>query len=349
MEHKPDRILISEQALHDYLGQEVLSRSALRNIPVHLYPTDDCINLLPKSELRGAILVTRRPSGGWVKTAVHGELSVRDFQYYINPVIGCQYGCDYCYLKGEQFDKYPLRYHTDIDNLISEIDEIILLNNSKCLFCSGELADSLAEEELFPVTSQIVKHFATCDSATFEIRTKSSSVNGLLTLEHNSRTTISFSIMPDKFSLMYEHGLPVVHARILAAKKCYDCGYRVAFNLEPLLMEDGYLELYDDMFKILYNVFGGSSVAHFSIGCLRWSISLDKNDLFMRKMNIYRQMSEVVEYRPGAFHHMIHHETRVNTYDKIIKLIRSCGFNTTIWLSMETPSVVGQIGHCISL
>jgi hypothetical protein len=186
----------------------------------------------------GSLVCCYEPPERWIRRAEHGALAVREHEYYVNPIAGCRSRCTYCFLQAST-QRMPLRLYLGFESLFAALGELLasLPDSVEPLLCTGELADSLAESDLYPIAALLVEEVARRRRGTLELRTKSNKVETLLPLDHCGRTIVAFSLAPQEAIEAYEGGTASAAARLAAARRCQDRGYRIAIKLEPLHIE----------------------------------------------------------------------------------------------------------------
>lgn len=294
---------------------------------------------------RGTLIIKERPSVGWITAAEHGSLAVRPNEYYIHPAMGCQSACTYCYLLANPHGRLPLRIHLRLDELISEIEGKVRNRSAEtALFCTGELADSLADVELWPAAAILVRRFSAGDLGFLEFRTKSDRIGPLLPLRHNRRTTVAFSIAPERNVHMYEPATASLKNRLHAAAALARVGYPVAFKCEPIIADPGWEEQYSSLFAQVVTIVAPQYVDHLSVGCLRWSQQLATNSIFIRKHQHEVEEGTLIEYRPNKFNGTLERERRLAIYTGIRRMIRQAGLAAPIWWSLEEQDLIAELG-----
>ncbi len=337
------RILASRAALRTRLGAETCERIRACMVPIQEYDTDLAVLSEPAASLKGSLIIVSRPHDGWIFKADHGGLSTRPNEYYIHPVRGCRFSCSYCYLQATPLGRLPLRFHVDFQDLLSCILRRVGEEDGKVLFSSGETADSLADQDIFPVTRDLIRAFATISGASLELRTKSDDVDALCALTHNRNSTISFSLMPQAYVTKYDHGTPSVDRRLEAASKLLRSGYPVAINLEPLLLGPDWRILYEDLARKIHLALG-TSIEHIAVGSLRWSKSLESVPVFSRDYRDLLARGTTIEYRPGRFNGTLQSEERLGAYKWILGSFKRQGLGDikVLW-SMEESSIIDTL------
>ena len=88
------------------------------------------------------------------------------------------------------------------------------------------------------------------DQAKASLATKIIPVN-LLDYNPENKVRIRFSLMPQEYSSKLEPNTPKIIDRIKAINAFIDAGYEVHINFSPVIVEDGWLEKYDELFKMV--------------------------------------------------------------------------------------------------
>jgi spore photoproduct lyase len=205
---------------------------------------------------------------------------------------------------------------------------------------TGELADSLADGDLYPAAALLVAYFAQQKVGRLELRTKSSAVAQILGVEHNRRTTVTFTLSPERYVRNYEPGTASLVARLHAAVRCVANGYPVGFNLEPLILDDGWQEAYGDLAASMRLAVPPDNIHHISIGALRWSRELAAVSTFKHNHGAALRDAHWIEYRPSVFNGTYSASTRLEAYKTIRRILRSQGILAPIWWSMEEPKIL---------
>jgi DNA repair photolyase len=294
------------------------------------------------------LVVKARPAGGWLAAAEHGSLAVRPHEFYLHPVIGCASACTYCYLQAHPLGRRPLRLHVRIDELIAAIERQaarLLAQAAVPLFCTGELADSLADASVFPVGAALARRFARGDIGTLELRTKSDLVEPLLDVVHRGRTTVGFSVAPQVYVARYEPMTAALDRRLAAAAAVARAGYPVALKCEPLVLEPGWEAAYADMFRRAADALPPAGIDHVSVGCLRWGGRLADHPTFGRRHGAEVAAGTLIEYRPGRHNGTLPRDRRLAAYRRVRTLLRQAGLTAPIWWSLEEADVIGELAN----
>lgn len=340
-------LIISKSASKLKYGIQIISVFLSKQVPVYIVEENIDVLKHPLANNPLSLLVQVVPPIGWIKRAEHGTLFTRSGEHYLYPIIGCQFKCVYCYLQATSHSRQPLKLYIGINDLFKTLHNYLRNYNSskELIFCSGELADSLTETQVYPVTIQLIKYFAKCDKARLELRTKSNNVNSLLDLNHHGRTTVSFSINPNKHIQNFEIGTASLEERLLAARSCQNNGYPVALKFEPIILSNNWSQLYDDTIKDIVNKIDIDSLHHISIGSLRWSDKLCITSDLINKMNLHSKLFDRIMYRCNKFNNTINTKERIIAYRWFRQKLRIYGFKAPIIWSLETPEVISCLGE----
>jgi len=108
-----------------------------------------------------------------------------------------------------------------------------------------------------------------------ELKTKSDHVDHLLNLDSAGRTVVSFSINPESITRTVELQTASLESRFEAARRLLDHGYKVAFNLDPVLYFEGWQDEYGELIDQVKERFEPGEVLWVHVGLLRYISGLD--------------------------------------------------------------------------
>ena len=182
---------------------------------------------------------------------------------------GCNFDCAWCYLNGtfrfrpmgkDPYMKDHNRISKDLQQYFSEVRHPTLLN-------SGELSDSLVFENNGSALSRlIIPMFKAQDRHKLLIVTKSADVGKVLKSDSQEHVVVSFSVNADKVAKQWEKKAPAPSARIRAAKKLHDAGYKIRIRLDPIVPIEGWEKEYKG---IIDNIFRNLRPERITLGSLR--------------------------------------------------------------------------------
>lgn len=339
------QLVISKPAREQEQGAKLVRIFQEAGLPIEERADDTAIlDKLPTTRA-SSLLVLLAPSLGWITPVEYGTLASRLGEHYLNPIMGCQSSCTYCFLRARPGGLRPLRFHVGVNAMLFAIEERLaqVKPGQAALFSTGELADSLGDAELYPVAAILTDYFSRSTKAHLELRTKSNKVQGLLNVEHRGRTRVSFSISPQTHIDVYEPGTASLIERVEAGRLCQQAGYPIALKLEPLHLTEAWQQEYEEVIALIVKYIDISQLHHVSIGCLRWSKRLKDVPTFAKVYASIVEQSEWIEYRPGIFNGTVPRKDRFNAYNWMRQLLRRHRFAGSIWWSLEEPDLIAEL------
>jgi spore photoproduct lyase len=165
----------------------------------------------------------------------------------------CPYRCSYCYLNGSPNILFSpnVKLYVNLPEIVARINHVANRLGRTTTFHLGKTQDGLALDPLAAYGSVLMPFFAKHRYAKQAVLTKSACVEGLLKLEHNARTSLSWSLSPPSIAKKYEANSPPVAARIEAMIRCAHAGYPVRAVIMPVIPCAGWQELYGDFVRDL--------------------------------------------------------------------------------------------------
>lgn len=175
---------------------------------------------------------------------------------FISPSFGhgCLYDCTYCYMKRHKPDGLDIAQN--IGDILSEIsshayfDTTEKPNQTHEQYVTYDIAcnEDFALHSKFHNWKRIFEFFRTHPVAMASLATKY--VNEKF-LEYNpeGKVRIRFSLMPQKYSELLEQDTSTIDERIDAIDRFIEAGYDVHINFSPVIVVDGWLDEYKDLFE----------------------------------------------------------------------------------------------------
>ncbi len=206
------------------------------------------------------------------KVLVVGIRKTLDFQsckpsahYQLPLVTGCMGQCEYCYLN-TQFGKNPyIRVYVNLDEILDRAAQYIDERQADLtLFEGAATSDPVPVEPYTGSLAQTIQFFARQEHARFRFVSKFTDVESLLSLEHQGRTTIRFSINADHIIKNFEHFTPGLANRLQAAGQIARAGYPFGFIIGPVMLFEGWEKEYQQMFDHIIESLKGYQQSNFS-------------------------------------------------------------------------------------
>ncbi len=259
--------------------------------------------------------------------------------YVINGMTNCPMDCAYCVLQGYLNNPF-LTLYSNWDDLLQEIEHFLSIHPSPlCRLGTGELSDSLALEPFFPISQFLVPFFSK-KGALLELKTKSTQVGDLLSLDHRGRTVVSWSLNPPRLIEEEERGTASLEERIQAARKCQEAGYPVGFHFDPMIEFEGWEEEYARVIHLLFDQIDPKRVIWISLGGFRYPPQL-KAIVEERFPGTRIFLGELFPGRDGKFRYF--KEIRKEMYRRMTEWLKSVDPDLFIYLCMESKEVWGEV------
>lgn len=337
-----DHIYIEDACRETALAQRVMTRAASA-VPIS-FVADGRIAARPLGGVtdsfaagkRNMVIMRRRspflmacPAGS-AKFACCGYL-------VLTLASNCPMDCSYCFLQEYLADNPGFQIYANYEDALAEIDQLGASAPARHFrIGTGELADSLAMDSLTGLSIELVNFFAARENLTLEFKTKTDEIENLLTLDPRGRVLISWTLSPRRVFETCEHRTARPSARIAAARRVLDAGYRVAFHLDPMIAyadaEHDYVDLLDELFSAV----APAKISFISMGGLRMTPGLRAaargrfpTDAMLVGEDI---LAEDGRYRTFA-------PMRIRLYKILAEKFKSAGAEIPSYLCMENYSV----------
>lgn len=187
----------------------------------------------------------------------------------------CPMDCSYCFLQEYVADNPAWQIYANYQGVFEELEKLGRSNAGRALrIGTGELADSLAFDSVTGINRELVEYFAGRENLLLELKTKTDEVEGLLSVDPKGHSLVSWTLSPERVYRSSEHRTAPPAARIAAAARVLEGGYKVAFHLDPII---AYPEAEGDYAELLEQLFAQVTperIAFISMGGLRLTPAL---------------------------------------------------------------------------
>lgn len=157
---------------------------------------------------------------------------------------GCPFDCLYCYLKLTfRGKKNPILFTNPWEQVQKELEKV-----AEGVFCTGELADSLAI--IPPLLRPAMDWFAKQNTRYLLLTTKSTNIKPFLERKPSPQIIVSFSVNAEEAWQIFEKNTPSPWKRLEAARRLKDAGWRIRIRLDPVILEIG-LDKYESICKAI--------------------------------------------------------------------------------------------------
>lgn len=251
--------------------------------------------------------------------------------FYFVHAYNCIYECEYCYLQG-YFNSPDIVWFLNHDEIISEID-LVAKQNPGSWFHAGEFSDSLAVSHFTKELPLYIDYFRKNKLAKLELRTKSSNIKALESIEPTDNLYVTFSLSPAQTAKSIDRKASPIKHRLLAIKKLHQKGFNIGLHLDPIILSDNWKSLYEELFSDLSEHINLSEVAFFSIGVVRFT-----KDVFQTFSKNYPNSSINTASFVKSFDNKMRYPrpVRQNALRYIREVLQNFGVdNSTIYECME--------------
>lgn len=254
----------------------------------------------------------------------------------------CFYDCKYCYLAGTPgvWFSPTVKIYVNTEDILARIDRQANRLRQQTAFYLGKLQDGLALDPLTAYSTVLVPFFAKHPYARQILLTKSADVERLLDLDHNGRTTLSWSLNPPEVASKFEGNVPSIDKRIAAMKLCAEKGYPVRAVIMPIILTKGWQDIYADFFRELLR---DVPLRRLTIGGI--CSYKNANVLMERKLGRKNTISkEMMSHSPSDGRQRYPIDLRVKMYSHLIEAARQVQNDLDIALCLEEMDVWKKLG-----
>ena len=263
----------------------------------------------------------------------------------------CTMDCSYCILQA-YFHPPVLQYFAGLDHLDTHLDQTFA-QDKIFRIGTGEYTDSLIWEPVSLLPRYLVKKFARQSNSLLELKTKTVNVDSLLDLDHNGKTVMAWSVNTPAVIKSEERGTAALSARLAAARKCQQKGYRLAFHFDPLVLYPGCEADYAKVIEQIFTQVDSRDIVWISMGSFRFMPPLKAmvEQRFKDSVLCYGEFILGLDNKMRYFKPL-----RIALYKKLISMIKDYDPNVLVYFCMEDqevweksmgifPAGEGELGH----
>jgi spore photoproduct lyase len=330
MNYRPERLLIEKPVAENRLVQRILA--ALQDVPV------DWVDRLkddPTSR-NGKVLEIVKFQGRFIKPCPGTRFYTCCGYQILNLGVQCFLGCTYCILQA-YFPNPNLRLFGNLEDMWQQLEEHLQSSPRRVhRIGTGEFTDSLLLDPLTRMTEDLVPFFAAQPNAVLELKTKTTQVDLLESLDHRGHTIVAWSLNPSSLIASEEAATATLEERLEAARRCQEWGYRLAFHFDPLLVYPDWQNGYSEVVDQLSSAVDPGDIAWISLGTLRFMPSLKP----IIRQNHPRSTILEEEFIPGLDGKMRYfRDLRVEMYGYLSRMLRNWHKDLCIYLCMESNDI----------
>ncbi len=190
--------------------------------------------ILAQNHVQDAVVIARPRKSGFIKRFDGTGTGLVCNQFYqLILANGCPFNCQYCYLRlNLGGSKGPVVFTNPWLEVERQLEKI-----PTGVFSTGELADSLAV--IPPLLPSAIEYFRRQKDKFLFLTTKSTNIELLLGMKPTPQVWISFSVNAVKTYKLFEEDTPHPDARLAAAWRLKEAGWRVRVRIDPIIPEVG--------------------------------------------------------------------------------------------------------------
>jgi DNA repair photolyase len=332
----PTTIWIERSEEQSALAQRV--RARLPDIPVHVVDDPRVAEPTDGFDAGKRRLVLQRHRGSFLQHCPAGTTGMVCCNYLVmNFGSNCPFDCSYCFLQDYLANNPALKAFTNAGDALREVDAVLRAHPERTFRVgTGELADSLALDDLTDLSCELVPFFAAHDNALLELKTKSDRVDNLLRLDPRDRVVVSWSVNATAIAATEEAGCATLEQRVAAAARVQAAGYKVGFHFDPLIAHDGWEDGYRDAVAAIFRRLDTRRVAWVSLGSLRMTPGL-KAAIAARPQRGQLLTGELVPGPDGK--ERLWRGLRVKMYRRMLEWLRQVDDRMPLYICMEPAGV----------
>lgn len=258
----------------------------------------------------------------------------------VNLGFGCRFECEYCFLQQYQ-NLHAILLPANIEDFLDKLAKGQFRKGpfDRPRIGSGEFTDSLVFDELTRYSAALVPFFRERPEWTFEFKTKSTQIKGLLQEGGSENVVVSWSVNSEKMISQAEHFTPSLGERLAAACEVARAGYSLGFHFDPVVLYEGYQADYARTVEQMADVLPADKIKWISVGTLRFSREL-KKQIEMRFTDNFILDGEFLLDFDGKMRYGA--AQRQEAYRFLVPLLRRTFPKAHVYLCMEDPQISDQ-------
>lgn len=259
----------------------------------------------------------------------------------ITPLTGCGMYCSYCILQ-EYYDKPYQVLYENYNDLVEEVRRKLKNREGVVRIGTGEFADSLYLERRLGLSQKIARLLQPYPNVLVEFKTKSINIEPLRNINNPSKVVIGFSMNTPRVIAMHEKGTASLEERLVAAGRCEEMGFGVAFHFDPMVWYSQWKDEYRDVVeRIFLTIKDPRHIAWWSLGGFRTMPAL-KNKLREYNRHLPLFCGEMVPGSDKKYRYF--RPIRVDFYRAIQEQVEKYYPGITLYLCMESPEIWEEAG-----
>lgn len=168
--------------------------------------------------------------------------------YQLPLLSGCVGNCQYCYLNTNLGEKPYIKVNVNIDEILNKAEEYINERIPEItIFEGAATSDPVPVEPYSHLLKKTIEFFSTSEYGRFRFVTKYNDIDNLLSIKHNGKTEVRFTLNTDKVISDYEKRTASIKNRIDGCVKICKAKYPIGFIIAPVFIYSGWKEDYRNL------------------------------------------------------------------------------------------------------
>lgn len=205
---------------------------------------------------------------------------------------GCPAHCQYCYLAGSLSGPPVTRAYANLPEILGaahrHLDRGAITSRSAkrqhegTTFEASCYTDPLAIEHLTGSLAETIRHFGRMDGAVqLRFTTKFDGVAPLLGLDHRRRTRMRVSVNAPSL-VRFEGGTASLAARLSAARRMAQAGYRIGLTVAPIMPAEGWRDEYAALIDLAADALGDIPEADLTVELITHRFTAGSKEVLTR-------------------------------------------------------------------
>ena len=246
----------------------------------------------------------------------------------------CTMDCTYCILQC-YYHPPVLSHYLNYGDMLGELHHLFSQTGVSRIG-TGEFTDSLIWERWTDLIPLLVSQFAHQNRAILELKTKTTNIGQLASLQPDGKTIVAWSLNSERVIRQEETGTASLSARLKAAGVCASVGYALAFHFDPLIIYPGCEEEYRNVIQELFSRVDPNRIIWISLGTFRFMPEL--KPIIERRFPESRiPYGEFITGMDGKARYF--KPLRIDLYQKMVAWIREAAPEALIYTCMEDDEV----------
>lgn len=333
------KIYIHRQSLSSAVAERAFNYFPADKIQI----VDDRPDLFTKGEMTAEqyalskkILFITPFQGSFFKRCPGAKKGLACCNYFVlNLGQQCDMDCSYCYLQSFLNTPYSVLY-SNLDQALEELGAMYTDHSeSRVRVGTGEVVDSLSIDPFTLYSKTLIDFFKDKPNWNLEFKTKSANVDQFLNEPHAGNVIVSWSINPQYIVENEEHGTASLEERLLAAKKCLDKNFRIAFHVDPVVWHPEWRENYQKLVDAVTTHFKPQDLPYISLGALRFQP--EQKDIMRERFGMKSWINRAEMFKAAGGKMRYDQRLREDMFKFIIDAFKAKDPQWKIFLCMETP------------